>query len=193
MFEKRFTQKAEIVLKISEKIARELAQSYIGTEHLLYGLAGENKGIAHKILLKNNITEHLIFQKISELYGASQHIYTGRVTFTPRTKQLIEMSFTEANNMGQSYIGTEHLLLALLMQEDSVALRILLALKADTEKIKNDIFSIVDEGMLPPKIGENRKNTTSKFRTLTETPVLNSFSKDLTKACSTANSSPLIR
>ena len=55
MFEKRFTQKAEIVLKISEKIARELAQSYIGTEHLLYGLAGENKGIAHKILLKNNI------------------------------------------------------------------------------------------------------------------------------------------
>jgi len=192
MFEKRFTQKAEIVLKISEKIARELAQSYIGTEHLLYGLTGENKGIAHKILIKNNVTEHAVFQKIRELYGASQHIYTGRVTFTPRTKQLIEMSFTEANNMGQSYIGTEHLLLALLMQEDSVALRILQALKADTEKIKNDIFSIVDEGMLPPKIGENRKNMNTKFRSLTETPILNSFSKDLTKACYEGACDPVI-
>lgn len=192
MFEKRFTQKAEIVLKISEKIARELSQSYIGTEHLLYGLAGENKGIAHKILLQNDVTERGVFRKISELYGESRNIYTGRVSFTPRTKQLIEMSFTEANNMGQSYIGTEHLLLALLMQEDSVALRILQALKADCEKIKNDIFAIVDEGMLPPKIGENRKNNSAKFRSSTETPVLNSFSKDLTKACYEGLCDPVI-
>ena len=192
MFEKRFTQKAEIVLKISEKIARDLSQSYIGTEHLLYGLTRENKGIAHKILIQNSVTEHAVFQKISELYGTSQHIYTGRVSFTPRTKQLIEMSFAEANNMGQNYIGTEHLLLALLMQEDSVALRILQSIKADCEKIRNDIFSIVDEGMLPPKIGENRKSVNTKFRALTDTPVLNSFSKDLTKACYDGLCDPVI-
>ena len=66
MFEKRFTQKAETVLKISEKTAREHSQSYIGTEHLLYGLARESKGIAHKILIRNGVTEHGIYQKINE-------------------------------------------------------------------------------------------------------------------------------
>ena len=102
------------------------------------------------------------------------------------------MSFTEANNMGQSYIGTEHLLLALLNQEDSVALRILGAIKADTSKIKTDIFSIVDEGMLPQKAGENRKNAGNKYKTLTDTPVLNMFSKDLTKRCYEGLCDPVI-
>lgn len=192
MFEKRFTQKAENVLKQSEKLARKMSQSYIGTEHLLFGLAREEKGIAHKLLIQNDVFETEILRKINELYGASAQVYSGRVSFTPRTKQLIEMSFTEAKKMGQSYIGTEHLLLALLMQEDSVALRILQSLRADAEKIRNDIFAIVDEGMLPPKIGENRKNTGAKFRTLTDTPVLNSFSRDLTKACYDGLCDPVI-
>ena len=192
MFEKRFTKRAETVLRLSEKSARELSQSYIGTEHLLFGLLTEEKGIAHKILTENNITKSDLLEKMKDLYGENEHIYSGRVSFTPRTKQLIEMSFTEAKNMGQSYIGTEHLLLALLSQDDSVALRLLGALKADTSKMKNDIFAMVEEGMLPPKIGENRKSVNTKFKNLSDTPILNTFSKDLTIECYEGGVDPVI-
>ncbi len=192
MFEKRFTQKAEIVLKLSEKLARDLSQSFIGTEHILFGLIREHSGIAYKILILNGVTEQLVLDKIEELYGKSKSIYTGRITFTPRTKQLIEMSFTQANNMGQSYIGTEHLLLSLLMQEDSVALRILKALKADKEKIKNDIYDMIDEGMLPPKIGEGHKAMNAKYKTNGNTPVLNGFSTDITRKCFEGKIDPVI-
>ncbi len=192
MFEKRFTQKAEIVLKLSEKLARDLSQSFIGTEHILFGLIREHSGIAYKILIVNGMTEQLILDKIEELYGKSKSIYTGRITFTPRTKQLIEMSFTQANNMGQNYIGTEHLLLALLMQEDSVALRILKALKADKEKMKNDIFDMIDEGMLPPKIGEGHKIPNIKYKNSSNTPVLNGFSSDITRKCFEGKIDPVI-
>lgn len=192
MFEKRFTQKAEIVLKLSEKLARDLSQSFIGTEHILFGLVREHSGIAYKILIINGITEQLILDKIEELYGKTKSIYTGRITFTPRTKQLIEMSFNQANNMGQSYIGTEHLLLSLLMQEDSVALRILKALKADKEKLKNDIYDMVDEGMLPPKIGEGHKAVNSKYKNNSNTPTLNGFSTDITRKCFEGKIDPVI-
>ena len=112
MFEKRFTEKAIIVLKISEKLARDLSQSYIGSEHLLFGLLKEDRGIAHKILLLNGLSEDILLFKIKELYGTPNGSFSGKVTFTPRTKQVIEMSFIEAKEMGHNYIGTEHLLLA---------------------------------------------------------------------------------
>ena len=192
MFEKRFTQKAEIVLKLSEKLARDLSQSFIGTEHILFGLVRENTAIAGKILNTNGANEQIVLSKIEELYGRTKSVYSGRVSFTPRTKQLIEMSFSQANSMGQSYIGTEHLLLALLMQEDSVALRILKSIKVDKEKLKNDVYNIVDEGMLPPKIGEGHKMPNTKFKTANNTPVLNTFSHDLTMKCYEGKVDPVI-
>ena len=189
MFEKRFTEKAIIVLKISEKLARDLSQSYIGSEHLLFGLLKEDRGIAHKILLANGLSEDILLFKIKELYGTPSGSFSGKVTFTPRTKQVIEMSFIEAKEMGHNYIGTEHLLLALLVQEDSVAARILTSLKVDSEKMKSEIFEMVQSGMLPPKIGEK-----SPYRTYKEadTPVLNGFSRDLTRLAAEGKTDPVI-
>lgn len=192
MFEKRFTKKAEIVLNLSEKLARDLSQSFIGTEHILFGLVREHTAVAGKILMGNGATERLIIGKIEELYGKAKGVYSGRVTFTPRTKQLIEMSFAQANTMGQSYIGTEHILLALLMQEDSVALRILKSLKIDREKLKDDIYDIIDGGMLPPKIGEGHKISNQKFKAPGNTPFLNTFSRDLTMKCYEGKVDPII-
>ncbi len=192
MFEKSFTKKAEIVLNLSEKLARDLSQSFIGTEHILFGLVREHSAIAGKILSNNGAKEQLIIGKIEELYGKTKNVYSGKISFTPRTKQLIEMSFSQANAMGQNYIGTEHILLALLMQEDSVALRILKSLKIDKEKIKEDIYNIIEEGMLPPKIGENHKIQNQKFKTLNNTPFLNTFSYDLTMKCFEGKVDPVI-
>lgn len=192
MFEKRFTEKAVIVLKIAEKSARDLSQSYIGSEHLLYGLIKEDKGIAHKLLLANGLTEDLVMFKIKEIYGSSKGIYTGSVNFTPRTKQIIEMSFIEAKDMGHNYIGTEHLLLALLVAVDSVAGKILISLKIDIEKLKNDIYDMVEMGVLPPHIGENNKQKKNSYTISNDTPILNSFSKDLTKLASDGKLDPVI-
>lgn len=192
MFEKRFTKKAEIVLNLSEKFARDLSQSFIGTEHILFGLVRENTAIAGKVLNANGVTEQLVISKIEELYSKQKSVYSGKISFTPRTKQLIEMSFSQANAMGQNYIGTEHILLALLMQDDSVALRVLKSVKSDKEKIKDDIYNIIEEGMLPPKIGENRKISNSKFKASSNTPFLNMFSSDLTMKCFEGKIDPVI-
>ena len=189
MFEKRFTEKAIIVLKISEKLARDLSQSYIGSEHLLFGLLKEDRGIAHKILSSNGLSEDILLFKIKELYGVPNGSFSGKVTFTPRTKQVIEMSFIEAKEMGHNYIGTEHLLLALLTQEDSVAARILTSLRVDSEKMKNEIFEMVQSGMLPPKIGEKPSYRNYKE---SETPLLNSFSRDLTRYAAEGKTDPVI-
>ncbi|MBE7018783.1 MAG: ATP-dependent Clp protease ATP-binding subunit [Ruminococcaceae bacterium] len=192
MFEKKFTEKAASVLSYAEQLAREFSQSYLGSEHLLYGLFKEKNGIAHRILSANGLTESNIYKKIQEIYGVSSSVYSGKVTFTPKTKQMIELSFQEAKEMGHNYIGTEHLLLALLSLEDSIAGRILLQLKLNPEKMKNDIYDMVSGGMLPPSLGEKTKNIPHPRKSTGDTPFLNSVSKDLTQMCLEGTVDPVI-
>ncbi len=192
MFEKKFTEKAAAVLTFAEKLAREFSQSYLGSEHLLFGLLKEKSGIAHRILVSNGLKEEKLLQKIRDVYGTPAGGYSGKVTFTPKTKQILELSFIEAKEMGHNYIGTEHLLLALLSQEDSVAARILASLKINTEQMKNDIYDMVSGGMLPPKIGEKPKTTAYPHRFSGDTPVLNSCAKDLTRLCYEGKIDPMI-
>ena len=192
MFEKKFTEKAASVLSYAEQLAREFSQSYLGSEHLLYGLFQEKNGIAHRILSANGLTEINLYNKIQEIYGISSSVYTGKVTFTPKTKQMIELSFQEAKEMGHNYIGTEHLLLALLSLEDSIAGRILLQLKLNPEKMKNDIYGMVSGGMLPPSLGEKPKNIPHSRKSTADTPFLNSVSKDLTRMCMEGTVDPVI-
>ncbi len=192
MFEKKFTEKSAAVLTFAEKLAREFSQCYLGSEHLLFGLLKEKSGIAHRILVSNGLKEDKLLQKIRDVYGTSAGGYSGKVTFTPKTKQILELSFIEAKEMGHNYIGTEHLLLALLSQEDSVAARILASLKINTEQMKNDIYDMVSGGMLPPKIGEKPKTTAYPHRFSGDTPVLNSCAKDLTRLCYEGKIDPMI-
>ena len=192
MFEKKFTEKAATVLTYAEQLARDFSQSYLGSEHLLYGLFKEKNGIAHRILLTNGLTEKSLLGKLKELYGTPSSVYSGKVTFTPKSKQMIEHSFLEAKEMGHNYIGTEHLLLALLSLEDSIAVRILLQLKLSPEKMRTDIYDMVSGGMLPPTLGEKSKNTHISRRQTSDTPFLNSVSKDLTGMCAEGNIDPVI-
>lgn len=192
MFEKKFTEKAASVLHYAEKLAKELSQSYLGSEHLLYGLLREKNAIAYRILLSGGLSEEKILSKIQEIYGTNVSGYNGKITFTPKAKQVIELSFIEAKEMGHGYIGTEHLLLAILSLEDSVAGRILASLKVNTEQLKNDIYDMVSGGMLPPKIGEKPKHSVYPHRFSGDTPVLNSCTKDLTKLCYEGKIDPMI-
>ena len=112
----KFTKRAEKAIEIASQIATEFGHSYIGTEHLLYGLVKEGEGVAYKVLENQGVTEEKILEEISLLVGKNDAItdlvgmLTGGQTigFTPRTKRVFENAFREAKRTGLDYIGTEH-------------------------------------------------------------------------------------
>ena len=130
----KFTKSAEIALEIANNIAIDLGHSYIGTEHLLYGLVKEGTGIASKVLENQNITEENILEKIETLVGLGDKGIKGTLGLTPRTKRVIENAFREARRLGSEYIGTEHLLIGIMREGDSIAVRIMLELNVNPQK-----------------------------------------------------------
>ena len=129
----KFTSRAQKAIEIANEIALELGHNYIGTEHILYGLAEEGSGVASKVLTNENVTSEDILAKIEELIGREEEIDEA-IGFTPRTKRVLENSFLEAKKLGYNYIGTEHLLIGILKEGDSIAARILLDLNVNIPK-----------------------------------------------------------
>ena len=140
----KFTNKAKKVIEIANDISIELGHNYIGTEHILYGLIKEGEGIAAKVLINKGITEEKVKTKIEELLGKGQEIEES-LGFTPRTKKVLENAFLEAKRIGYNYIGTEHLLLAIMKEGDSVATRVIIELNVDIPKIYNEIAKVINE------------------------------------------------
>ena len=156
----KFTTRAKKAIDLANQIALELGHNYIGTEHILYGLAKEGNGVASKVLENQAINGEKIKSEITELIGKREEIKE-TLGFTPRTKRVLENSFIEAKKVGYDYIGTEHLLIGTLREGDSIAVRILLNLNVDLPKIYNEIISVVNE--VENATGANSsKNTTSK-------------------------------
>ena len=122
----KFTKKAEQALQIANDIAMELGHNYVGTEHILYGLVKEDSGVASKVLENQNVTPEAVLDKIEELIGVGEKSGNNAIGFTPRTKRVIENAFREARRLGSEYIGTEHLLIGIMREADSIAVRIML-------------------------------------------------------------------
>ncbi len=186
----KFTSRAQKALEMADEIAVELGHNYVGTEHILYGLAKEGSGVASKVLEEQNITADDILVKIEELIGREENQGQGTLGFTPRTKRVIENSFREAKRLGSDYIGTEHLLIGLLREGDSVAVRILLDLDLNIEKLYTEIIKVLNE-----YDGSNTNEKSSKEKTHTSfnsTPTLNQFGNDLTKQAEEGRLDPVI-
>ena len=186
----KFTNRAKKALEIADNIAIELGHNYVGTEHILYGLAKEGDGVASKVLEEQNITADDILTKIEELIGKEEKLEQGTLGFTPRTKRVIENSFREAKRLGSDYIGTEHLLIGLMREGDSVAVRILLDLNLNVEKLYTEIIKVLNE-----YDGSNTPEKNSKEKTHTSynsTPTLNQFGNDLTKQAEEGRLDPVI-
>ena len=141
----KFTNRANKAIELANDIALDLGHSYIGTEHILYGLAKEENGVASKVLENQNVTAEDILNKIEELIGRDEPI-ENIVDFTPRTKRVIENSFIEARKLGYNFIGTEHLLIGILREGDCVAAKILLDLNVNIPKLYNEIVKVINEG-----------------------------------------------
>lgn len=135
----RFTQKAEHALEGALTAARELGHTYIGSEHLLLALTLEPDAVSSKLLLARGATGELLRTAIGDASGIGTPTAIGPADMTPRTRKIIEEAATCAARSGSSYIGTEHLLLAILSERDSAALRMLSALHISTSDLQNDI------------------------------------------------------
>ena len=185
----KFTNKAEKAIQIANEIAASLGHNYIGTEHLLYGLLDEGTGIASKVLQNQGISSDKVLEEIEELIGISEDVDNEPMGFTPRTKRVIENAFVEAKKMGNEYIGTEHLLIGIMVEGDSVAVRIMMDLGINPQKLYNEIVKILREGENDASDNKNSSRTSGSYNS---TPTLNQYGSDLTKQAQDGKLDPVI-
>lgn len=182
----RFTERAERAIAFSQESAEELGHNYVGTEHLLVGLAREGEGIAARVLQNQGVTEERIIKKIEEIVGLGDGQGQGAQSFTPRTKRVFEISFLEARKMGHNYIGTEHLLLAVLREGESIAVRILVDLGVDIQRLFTEIGKLLNDNITASNAGSKTRQTNNT------TPTLNNFGRDLTDMAKEGKTDPVI-
>jgi ATP-dependent Clp protease ATP-binding subunit ClpC len=144
MFE-RFTDRARRVVVLAQEEARMLDHNYIGTEHILLGLLREGDGIAAKALEALGISLDAMRQAVEGIIGrgAQPLPASGHIPFTPRAKKVLELSLREALQLGHDYIGTEHILLGLLREDDGVAVHVLVDSGLDVNRVRQQVIGLL--------------------------------------------------
>ena len=185
----KFTARAEKALEYAQDIAMELGHNYIGTEHLLYGLIEEGTGVASKVLQNQNLTAEKVKDSIEEIVGVGESIEdSNEISFTPRTKRVIENAFLEARRLGTEYIGTEHLLIGIMKEGDCVATRIMLEEDVNPQGLYNELVKVLSE-----EGEENTENSNQSNKgSYNSTPTLNQYGSDLTKMAKEGKLDPVI-
>ena len=187
----KFTKKAQKVLEIANEIALELGHNYVGTEHILYGLVKENEGVASKVLETQSITPEPVLEKIEELVGKTNSAPKATIGLTPRTKKVIENSFIEAKKLNTDFIGTEHLLLGIMREADSIAVRILLEMNVNLQKLYSDLTKVLNE-YNDEALGTTSFPKNNIATSYNKTQTLNQFGNDLTKLANEGKLDPVI-
>ena len=186
MFE-RFTERARQVVVLAQDEARALKHNYIGTEHILLGLLREEEGLAARVLESLDITVEEVRAQVARIVGQGDEVTTGQIPFTPRAKKVLELALREALSLGHNYIGTEHILLGLVRENEGVAARILLDFDADAEKIRNEIIRMLSgpgRRQQGSGGGSGEKAKSSKL--------LDQFGRNLTKAATDGKLDPVV-
>ena len=183
--EDRFTERAKNVLNLAHESAAELGHGYVGSEHILLGLAADGGGAAAKILREAGMDEALIRASIEKLVGRGESSDTTVQGLTPRAKRIIELAIMDAARLGHSYVGTEHLLMGILRETDSVAARILTAAGADLNRLYTELINMFDRGV---RAGAAERGSVRH----PETKTLDQFSRDLTVLASRGQLDPVI-
>ncbi len=183
----RFTERARQVVVLAQDEARALKHNYIGTEHILLGLLREEEGLAARVLESLDITVEEVRAQVARIVGQGDEVTTGQIPFTPRAKKVLELALREALSLGHNYIGTEHILLGLVRENEGVAARILLDFDADAEKIRNEIIRMLSgpgrrqQGQSGPA-GEKSKSS----------KLLDQFGRNLTKLAAEGKLDPVV-
>ena len=190
----RFTVKAQNVLNNSLRLARDLGHTYIGSEHLLLSLTAEAESVAAKLLEKRGVTYDAVREALIREIGEGTHSDVTPADMTPRVKRVIEHSALESHRTGQSYIGTEHILSALLAEDDSIAAKILTELHASLSDLKADLsaFFGVSREKGDPAPRESGAKNAKKKDSLSGTPTLSQYGRDLTALAKEGKIDPVI-
>ena len=183
----RFTERARQVVVLAQDEARALKHNYIGTEHILLGLLREEEGLAARVLESLDITVEEVRAQIARIVGQGDEVTTGQIPFTPRAKKVLELALREALSLGHNYIGTEHILLGLVRENEGVAARILLDFDADAEKIRNEIIRMLSgPGRRQQGGGQGPGEKTKSSK------LLDQFGRNLTRQASEGKSDPVV-
>ncbi len=186
MFE-RFTERARQVVVLAQEEARTLKHNYIGTEHILLGLLREEEGLAARVLESLDITVERVRAQVVRIVGSGEEVTSGQIPFTPRAKKVLELALREALSLGHNYIGTEHILLGLVRENEGVAARILLDFDADSEKIRNEVIR-----MLSGPGGRRQGAGVGGGEGKKSSKLLDQFGRNLTKLASEGKLDPTI-
>jgi ATP-dependent Clp protease ATP-binding subunit ClpC len=186
----KFTGRAEEAIKIANEMAIKLGHNYVGTEHILYGLTKEGKGVASKVLENQNIIPDMVLNKIEELIGHGEKQSKTSMGLTPRAKKVIENSFKEAKKLNSEYIGTEHLLVGIMREGDSIAVRIMIDLNMNSQKLYNELINAISENEVGSydNVGQEKGHKSS----YNSTPILNQFGNDLSRLAEEGKIDPVI-
>ena len=139
---------------LAQEEARELRHNYIGTEHILLGLLREEEGLAARVLESLDITAERVRGQVVRIVGSGEEVTSGQIPFTPRAKKVFELALRESLSLGHNYIGTEHILLALVRENEGVASRILLDFDADAETIREEVRRMLSGPGSQRRIGQ---------------------------------------
>ena len=187
MFE-RFTDRARRVVVLAQEEARMLNHNYIGTEHILLGLIKEGEGVAAKGLEALGISLDGVRTQVEEIIGQGQQAPSGHIPFTPRAKKVLELSLREALQLGHNYIGTEHILLGLIREDDGVAAQVLVKLGADLNRVRQQVIQLLSgyQGKEAVTSGGPQEGQPSTSL------VLDQFGRNLTQAARETKLDPVI-
>jgi ATP-dependent Clp protease ATP-binding subunit ClpC len=190
MFE-RFTERARQVVVLAQEEARTLKHNYIGTEHILLGLLREEEGLAARVLESLDITVERVRSQVVRIVGSGEEVTAGQIPFTPRAKKVLELALREALSLGHNYIGTEHILLGLVRENEGVAARILLDFDADSEKIRNEVIRMLS-GPGGSKRGSESSSGAPSSEGKKSSKLLDQFGRNLTKLAADGKLDPVI-
>ncbi|MDR1691786.1 MAG: ATP-dependent Clp protease ATP-binding subunit [Oscillospiraceae bacterium] len=179
----KFTQKANTVLRLAHEAAAELGHGYVGTEHILLGLSREPEGVAAGALAGAGVRSDALTRKAVEIVGRGEPGEKPLQGLTPRAKRVVDIAHSEAARLGHHFVGTEHLLMGVLHESDSVATRMLASLNVDIRKLYNDILG---------KVGAKNNREAAPTHRGSELRTLSQFSKNLTDAAREGRLDPVV-
>ena len=189
--QKQYTQKAKKALELATRLSQKMHHNYIGTEHILLGLIQEKTGVAAQVLLENKVDAEKLLDLIQELIAPEGGVLIlDEDGYSPRTANVLENAAKEAERFRSEKIGTEHLLLAILKENESAAVRLLNTMGINLQKLYIDLLvAMGEEGSFSK---EELKSAKSRKKNLEATPVLDQFSRDLTKLAEEGRMDPVI-
>ncbi|HXT61092.1 MAG TPA: Clp protease N-terminal domain-containing protein, partial [Pirellulales bacterium] len=198
----RFTDRARKVMQLANQEAQRFNHEYIGTEHVLLGLIKEGSGVAANVLKNLDVDLRKIRLEVEKLVQSGPDMVTmGKLPQTPRAKKVIEYSMEEARNLNHNYVGTEHILLGLLREQEGVAAQVLMNLGLKLEEVREEVLNLLGHGIEGSEGGERSpsggsggsgSSGESSKSSKSKTPALDSFGRDLTELARQGKLDPVI-